>query len=472
MFADFLEICREGRLEDSDELIADLASALEEGRIDANGGAPDARRALAEIDRLLREALADGALKPAEMMATGKIFIDAGLPPPQCLKEALARVFSLLTEAPGAESQEDLGAVLGEDAFKVGDNPFDIYDHARSLTCILPDAAKIAIIGHLANDPLAAQAAAGFLLDPDDAVAIATAEALAEAAKKAPVESVALERLVLIRPWLEPARRPAVDAAIKAMRRNALPAEPAPAAKVVKCVATLCDGSGAMQFAMAQKVGTRFRIAAIMTKPAGVADAFVLDGLPKREMEAVLAQVKSAVPTRETDASTLARLLRIALGDNLTSKTPPPFQIVQAVEAMGLGQICPDCASPSEVIERLLADAPPASAKPEIQVAELDFVEGWFEGVADVESLLKPVKGRQRRIKKLLEAYLPGRRHFWARQCAMTALVLRAGRDRIDTAWPQLARAGRDIASDRPLAEIPLMTRVAEETVRAFEESL
>jgi hypothetical protein len=38
--------------------------------------------------------------------------------------------------------------------------------------------------------------------------------------------------------------------------------------------------------------------------------------------------------------------------------------------------------------------------------------------------------------------------------------------------WKQLALVGRDIASDLPLDQIPLMKQIAELSVRAFESRL
>jgi hypothetical protein len=71
-----------------------------------------------------------------------------------------------------------------------------------------------------------------------------------------------------------------------------------------------------------------------------------------------------------------------------------------------------------------------------------------------------------------MKAYLPERRPFWARQCAISALVMHGDEKTGRSAWKQLALVGRDIASDAPLDQIPLMKQVAETSVRAFERRL
>jgi hypothetical protein len=94
--------------------------------------------------------------------------------------------------------------------------------------------------------------------------------------------------------------------------------------------------------------------------------------------------------------------------------------LVEVAESLGLGPVHPDHASPMEIITGLLA-------------------------------------------------YLPERRLFWARQCAISALAMRADKKTRHSLWKQLALVGRDIASDLPLDQIPLMKQVAEISVRAFE---
>jgi len=71
-----------------------------------------------------------------------------------------------------------------------------------------------------------------------------------------------------------------------------------------------------------------------------------------------------------------------------------------------------------------------------------------------------------------MKAYLPERRAFWARQCAISALAMHGDEKTARSPWKQLALVGRDIASDLPLDQIPLMKQIAELSVRAFESRL
>jgi hypothetical protein len=148
------------------------------------------------------------------------------------------------------------------------------------------------------------------------------------------------------------------------------------------------------------------------------------------------------------------------------------------VESLGLGPIQPDHASPTEIITDLLADLPPEQTSPTaVAIAHTDIVDSefayqWFETGEALEDLLYPVKGSKQRVAKLMKAYLPERRAFWARQCAISALAMHGDKKTRHSPWKQLALVGRDIASDLPLDQIPLMEQIAELSVRAFESRL
>ncbi len=66
--------------------------------------------------------------------------------------------------------------------------------------------------------------------------------------------------------------------------------------------------------------------------------------------------------------------------------------------------------------------------------------------------------------RALLGSYLPGRRAFWATQCARSALALKDGAAAGDDTWRNLALVGRDIVRDVPVGEISLMQQIAEKS--------
>jgi hypothetical protein len=374
----------------------------------------------------------------------------------------------------------DIASSLMEIVGQAGQNPFDVHELVSSLLASLPSAAGAVLLSELVacKKALIDQAVAGFVLHPDAALARSAAEALTASALQAPVESALIERLAHMRPWLPQARQTDLDATLRVMRLNALQPVKMKLPQALKYYVSVCDGSGTSSLFVTQKLGTRYQLASVMIKPAGVVEAMVLFGLPKSRMDDFVRQMKSSTPVVETDLAGVTRMLQLALADNFVLGNLPPFRLVEVVESLGLGPVHPDHASPTDIIAALLADLPPeqtnpsAAARAHVDILDSEFQYQWFEAGEELEHLLEPVKGSKQRVVKLMKAYLPDRRHFWARLCAISALAMQCGQKTLFSSWKDLALVGRDIASDMPLDQIPLMKQIADISVQAFEGRL
>ena len=479
LFAEYLERCTPGSVDEDEknELLADLVEVLSELKVDSNGGDREAREKIQAIYDLLDNAIEGHSMHPIDMLMTGKIFTDAGWAVPDSLRRAMAEALQAAPPDTQAVGENSIISALLEVADQAGQNPFDVHEHVNSLLAGFPVEASVMLLLALVagKKPVIDQAVVGFVLHADAVLAQSVAEALAASATKSPVESSLIERLVRIRPWLPQTRHARLDATMRAMRLNALPPVKTELPKVIKCYVSVCDGSGTRSLFVTQRVGAHYQIASVMMKLAGVVDAMVLPELPKSGMDDIVRQMKTSMPVTETDLAGIHRMLALALADNFASGNPPPFKLVEVVESLGLGPVHPDHASPMEIITSLLADLPPeqtnrtAAARAHADILESEFKYQWFEAGEALEDLLYPVKGSEQRVAKLMKAYLPERRLFWARQCAISALAMRGDEKTRHSLWKQLALVGRDIASDLPLDQIPLMKQVAEISVRAFE---
>jgi hypothetical protein len=425
---------------------------------------------------LLDDAIENRKLGAIDLMMMGKMLTDAEWTVPDTLKQAFAEAAAQSTfENPDAAIDGVVATIL-ELAAEGSQDPFEIHAELTSLLASCPAEAAAVLLMQLgvSGQNAIVHAIAGFVLHPDAALAHATAEALAAAARVSPVESSLVERLVRMRPWLPQQRQAQIDTTIRALRANAQPPVKVEPPKLIKCWLSICDGSGARSFVATQRVGTRYQFATVMMKPGGVHDAMVLRRMPKSEVDDIVRRMKSDLQLTEVDIGALARTLELAIADNLASGALPPFRLIEVVESLGLGPIHPNPASPLEIIEGLLADQPPEEtgkaatekAHGDALLADLKFQ--WFEVGEELEDMLYPVKGVKPRVAKLLADYLPRRRQFWARQCALSALAMRGDKNASRNAWRQLALIGRVIASDVPLAKIPLMRQVADSSVRAF----
>jgi hypothetical protein len=482
LFAEYLESCALGNMDgvEKTELLTDLVVELSDLKVDSNGGDPEAREKIQAIYDLLDNAIEGHSLHPIDMMMTGKIFSDAGLAVPDRLRQAMAEALQAAPPETQGVAGNDIVSSLLEIADQAGQNPFDVYEYMNSLLASVPPDASVMLLVELIAGKKAVinQAVAGFMLHPDAVLAQSVAEALAAAATRTPVESSLIARLVRMRPWLPQTRQAHLDATIRVLRLNALPPVKTALPRVIKSYVSVCDGSGTRSLFVTQRVGAHYQLASVMMKLAGVADVVVLPELSKSAMDDMARQLKSSMPVMETDLAGVTRMLGLAIADNFASGILPPFKLVEVVESLGLGPVHPDQASPMEIITGLLADLPPEQTNPaavasaHADMLDSEFKYQWFEAGEAVEDLLYPVKGSRQRVAKLMKAYLPERRLYWARQCALSALALRGDEKTRHSLWKQLALVGRDIASDLPLDQIPLMKHIAEISVRAFARRL
>jgi hypothetical protein len=471
LFDTALEMAEDGANEVPDGLLSDLESALDQARIDANGGDREARRELKAVRRKLDRAISSGAVHPTALIVFGKVFAAAGLDIGETARAAVRGVLEGGFIPAGADFYEALVAPLLPPA---GDDPFALYELVQQVTAIFPLEERIAAAAGLAADasPIARRAAIGFLLHPDDALASAAIKALAESSGA--MDGQSRKRIETIRPWLAPRRRAALETAFGPAPSGDLAALSAAApAKVVRLAATTRDGSGASALFASLKRGSRYAFAAIMIKPNGVVEALQEEDLSRADAETIEFTQAAAAPFYDVRPDTFARILRLALGRNLAANTPPPFALVEVVEMLGHGPLSPDLSTPADILQRLVAEIPDRDLAARIagahrDVADCEIFASWFEAGEQVDKALKRVDFVGEGADVLLKSYLPARREFWAAQCAMSALALRDGAAANKPLWRQLALVGRDIAGDKPLDSIPLMRRIAEQSAAHF----
>jgi hypothetical protein len=267
---------------------------------------------------------------------------------------------------------------------------------------------------------------------------------------------------------LAPPRRSALDAGLPGARRAA----PRPGAKIVKTIASVCDGSGVSFLLATVKGGSRFLLASLMIKPTGVNGCVSYENLSSNEATMLERALRSSAQSSEISFAAWEKLLRLALGRNLSCDEPPPFALVGVVEALGLDPLAPDFATPAEIIASALADVADRDRAETIRaahefMAKTELTDNWFEAGEEVEAVMSAARSAAG-AGALIESYLPGRRKFWVAQCARSALALKDGARPRDETWKHLALVGRDLADDMPLSRIPLIHRIAEMSARAY----
>ena len=463
--------------DEDEELLDDMVLALTQISIDDNGGDPQARGARAAIYEKLEEALAAGRLDAPGLVLIAKIFSDSGWRVPDSLKASV--VETLESAGPPAEgaSASDIKSSLAEITEAAEGDAFAAYDALNSVLAAFPSEAAARMVGALGEDraPLVLHTLAGFAMHRDGMIANAAIGELKRAASAGPVESALVERLVRMRPWLPADRQGLLDEAIRALRGQARPPLEIERPKAAKCFVLACDGSGANGALASLKASDGWRFVAALARPSGVEEVLSLEGVSKGQVDATVRDMRANVMAAQTDVAGVSQYLQFALGENLASKTPPPFRLIAFVENLGLGPVAPRVLTPTDLIEALLDDLPAnekdaaALARAQGAAAGGALDSQWFEAGEPIERLLGPIRGVKARAKTVLSVYLPERRDFWLRACALTAFVLNMDRKTYGALGKSLALVGRELANGAPMEKIPLMRQIAEMTVRAYQ---
>jgi hypothetical protein len=449
-----------------DESIIDLDRALDRTRLKAAGGDARARETLDEIRATIDEAANRDAINPAMLMMLGRSFAAANVEIGNAARSAMRRAVEFGDFR--AVADELCQSFIDSALLDAQCDPFVIYEELAAAISILPLHCKSEFVARLMASPDAAarRVAMGFLLDREAALAEAAINALG--ALPGRLDDERRRWIATMRPWLSPARRAALDRALTSsgpvIRRSP--------ANVMKAIASVCDGSGVSFLIAIMKSNSRCAVASVMLKPKGVTECIFQTGLSTSEAAAFERALCSSTLTSEISLASWERLLRLALGRNLASDEPPPFDLIRVVEALGLDPLEPDLATPAEIIALALADVLDRDRPDTVRAAHefmgaAELAENWFEAGPEVEALLKTTQAPGAAATALLDSYLPSRRPFWGAQCARSSLALKEAVGPRDETWKHLAVVGRDILGDVPLSEIRLMRRIADRSALA-----
>ncbi len=451
------------------EMLSELNEALNQARLDAAGGDIEARTTLKNIRAMIDEAAVRDAIHPAVLMMLGRLLAGAQIEIGEPARAALGRVLdsgALKDTAAGAYE-----AFLRPALSQSGSDPFELYEEVEAIISIFPVAYRSAFVEQMALDSHALMrwGAVGFLLHRDEALAEAAIRGLGAAPRG--LDDERRRWIEAIRPWLAPPRRTALDAGLPPARRAAS----RPGMKIVKTIASVCDGSGVSFLLATVKGRSRLLLASVMIKPTGVNDCASYKDLSSNEAIMLERALRSSVQSSEISFAAWEKLLRLALGRNFSCDEPPPFALVGVVDALGLDSLAPDFATPAEIIASALANVADRDRAETIRTAhefaaKTELTDNWFEAGEEVEAVMCAARSVSAGAGALIESYLPRRREFWAAQCARSALALKDSARPRDETWKHLALVGRDLAADLPLSRIPLIHRIAEMSARAYAQ--
>jgi hypothetical protein len=459
-----------------------IGQALEFIRIDLENGQASAQELADGVRRALLREGTSGRVEPTLLMMILMQFSNAKLDPGAELQRLMANLFEQigLEQAP-SRGGGDFDAYLKDLVEEVGGDPFALHAQMLEMAGALPadNRTSLGISLLQTGEASAREAVVGWLLDPSTEVRHAVASALAHSARQGGVSGSMLRRLIVLRNWLPETNRPGLDGAIQACRRTGVECASWPQAQVYDALASGIDGAGAQSIFVLAREGRRKAIGCLLVKAGvGVRDAWARHGLTRAEMEEFLDQVEGGMEVFPISLEYVRLAAAHALAVNLASGTMPPFALLDFVETADLQGLQPEALPLERLLAMLEAEADPAAlgstaellARSRAVVDRFGFLASWFEEGAAVKQLLEGKRmARAKRVALVRESLLPEHATKWGDRLARTALLLRHFED--EEPWQEFFVTAREVLAGRPMAEIPLMSRVAEVTVDAYIES-
>ena len=453
-----------------------LGQTLEQLRQRSEAGSGQATIAMKNVRAAIAQQMSMGKLVPTATMALVSAFSRAGIEVGDEIRGAMDH--AMIQTGPGQQNlpAPDVGEML-KDLVKACDgDPFLIQSQFAELTAAMPTELQLSLLEGLvlADDPSLREAAIGWLLT-EPAIATPMASMVEEAAGRGLVSAASVTHLMLIRNWVPEDRRRAIDAIIKAARAVGSAPEKRVAIQVRELLVSERDGAGAQSIFASIKEGRKNALVSILVKQGhGVRDAWVARSLSRAEIEDMLDHIASEMSVHETTAEDAALILNSALADGPTGSTTP-FGLVQAVALIGLSDVAPRFVSVDDLVASMLADAAAAATDAKaVQkavrgsgrwLATNPQLNSWFENGDDVAAAIRGKRKIEDCIAAVIEKVLEPRRAYWASVVAWSAFAQRG--DGNDDDWIEMALVAREMASARPLAEIPLARFIAVQTAEA-----
>jgi hypothetical protein len=324
------------------------------------------------------------------------------------------------------------------------------------------------------GEAAAAEAAIGWLLDPAPSVRQAFASALEDAAHKGKITSTMLRRMITMRNWLPEDSRAALDVAISTARRKGSSPAQWDDVEVRQLTCTGVDGSGAIGLLSYGRSKRKNVLGSLVLKHGiGVRDAWAREGMTTKEIKQTFVEAslmdQFMIP-REFIRSSVGHFL--AVGHQTGSMAP--FGLLQFLEAVGVYSVQPELTSAASLLDTIRDGRAMSSKVLEDLSAEgfdlaedYEFMDSWFEVGDEVDAALTGNRAnRKKREALIIEKVLEPRREWWTQEAAWAAHILyQSGSER----WREFYAAARAMIQKRPLHEISLMKRVAEQTVMVSE---
>ena len=435
------------------------------------------------IEQVRQHATANAQKENASTLAIDVIagaFAQAKLPLGDDFEAILENRFRNTPPASSEAAYADFEQHLEEMVAALGGDAFLVHEQLLELLSRIPSHTRPAMIGMLPfmRSEILREAAAGWLLDQDDAVSKVMTDSLAQAAVQGFVSGDTVNRLIQIRNWIGEDRRPAVDSIVRTARqKGAAPSAPA-RLQPHEVVVTAPDGAGAQSIHIRLRQRTSSSFANILVKHGfGIREAWVSPDMTQAEADQFLDQIFVQTDAYESSLESVTTLLRHGLAVNADCGQKIPFELLRVIEAIGLDSITPERVDAMALVDRIMAETgasenQDAAAKKAIAASrhwpqQHMMFDSWFEDLTEAEARAIPKGAKTARKRHVLESMISPRRARWGELLAWSSFIV--SEDDPDLAC-DMALVARLFLGDEPLEDLPLAMTIAENTLLAAEQ--
>jgi hypothetical protein len=458
-----------------------ISTALESERFATEKEAPGAVGAVAEKVRsaVLEEAI-NGKVTVKSLMLISQAFAKAKVDIGEPLRQAT--MTRTENESMPDESDFDFASVeksLTALATALEDDPFSIQAQiSEQVSAFTADqrAAFISALVFVKSQSLR-EATVGWVLDQDEKVAAEILASLAQAAKKGLVSGATINRFVALRNWVGDALKTSVDEIIRAARQHSPPSPKSAVLQTTDVRASAVDGAGAQSFFAVIRDKRKYMIASLLFKHGfGIRDAWVRQGLSKRDVEDFRSLISTQMETFESSLDTVLMTLRHGLAVNIASGEPIPFGTLQFIECVGIPPVNPEFMETDNLVSMLFNEMEEVDLnetgisaslrRSKHWLAEFDWMDSWFEDGAATMDAVRGQKSIKGRTDAILEIIVAKNRRKWGNLLAWNAYTARDEMDGHD--WKDMAIVARELLGNRAITEIPFARLIAVNTELAL----
>jgi len=442
-----------------------------------------AKRLLQQFEERLIGAIRQAEVRSETIALIGTAMFNAGL----ALSPELAAVCQeLFDRQPAVDINNcDPSALLQQALRASGGDPFDLSQAISSAVHIGDPLLRAAAVHMMlgSQDALIRDAAALAVLDPVAAVRKETALALVKVCDT--LTPTTLRRLSLVQRWLPEDERELVEPIIDGARQSGVECEQWPSGKtVVEIHGSGLDGAGAQTNLMIIRAEKRLhQLAGLLFKQGrGLAEAWIGEPEPKREITQMIKSGPATICLMPVSRAYLNGIVSYYLRICVERRQPPPAALLKIAEATGT-QWQPSEVGWQNTLEEMLASVPQEILAPMMITAIISssdrwglngpWAASWFEDNQEVADLVMNMDGQPHDAVRdaLLDGIIENHRDIWAERFALTAFWMREASAAKRLPWHGFAiLAGKLLSEDVPLGTIPLMRKIAEDTVEVIRQ--